>query len=652
MNTFLMPPGRARGWTNAGVPAAGCLLYTYEAGTTTPKATYTDAAGLVPHTNPIVLDAKGEALIYWDGNYKVDLKTAGGVQITGYPIDDFETPLMPGTLSAQTGSGLIGFLYAAVYGAGSIGKWLQDLATSAGAGLIGFLQTGTGAVLQTLQQRMRADRVNIFDFLSNAKRVTLMAGTQTDVTVELQTALDSFTTYGTVEIFGNMKITSTIYLKRTGMRLVGRGIGNTFVEFVNAAGGTALSGAVSNMATITDCEYSGFSLAGTAAGTSASIGVDITTMAYSRIDLSIQTRRVGGVCIFGEGNNGSSPYYNEIKGYLFGGSDYSQEGIKFAGGVWAGGSNGPNANTIGPISRAASLGTMINLESGNGNTFNSINGESIGDYYFKLNSNAAVATGTSSGSNTMSSLKDTTKTWTVNEYLNHAVKITSGTGSGQVRRVKNNTATSLGVDNPWGVLPDATSVYAIYKSNANSNKIVNCRAEGLSTLNPDFIYAAPGTFSTSVLNTTVDSLGSGLVVRDDSGNPSNTWFDGHKVIFTHSITNPGASYNQDIYPRNSVYGGVLLTNFVIEWMSVSINGATPGGTATAKLDVGGTATGNGDMTMTVAVPNVDAGFAMPASTEKIKRDGQNKHVFINVATDASFDATSDITVTWCATIDT
>lgn len=163
MTTFLMPSGRVRGWTNAGVPAAGCLLYTYEAGTSTPKETFTDAAGLVAHANPIILDAKGEALIYWDGNYKVDLKTAGGVQITGYPIDNFETPLMAGTLAAQGGGGMVGFLYAAVYGAGTIGKWLQDLATVIGSSLIGFLQAGTGAALRTVQSKLR-DQVSVKDF--------------------------------------------------------------------------------------------------------------------------------------------------------------------------------------------------------------------------------------------------------------------------------------------------------------------------------------------------------------------------------------------------------------------------------------------------------------------------------------------------------
>lgn len=42
----------------------GGLLYTYAAGTTTPKQTFTDGAGAVPHANPIVLDSAGSATVY------------------------------------------------------------------------------------------------------------------------------------------------------------------------------------------------------------------------------------------------------------------------------------------------------------------------------------------------------------------------------------------------------------------------------------------------------------------------------------------------------------------------------------------------------------------------------------------------------------
>lgn len=156
MATSLMPPARQRGWTNNGAPAAGCKLYTYEAGTSTPKATYQDAAGTVEHENPITLDAKGEALIYWDGNYKIDLRTAAGAQVTGYPVDDFQTPVMPDSLVGSDGADLVGFDYSASYDPASLGGWLKGLATPVGASVLGFQQGGgTGAVTMTVQDMLR-----------------------------------------------------------------------------------------------------------------------------------------------------------------------------------------------------------------------------------------------------------------------------------------------------------------------------------------------------------------------------------------------------------------------------------------------------------------------------------------------------------------
>lgn len=59
----------------SGNPAAGWKVYTYEAGTTTPKATYTTSAASVANTNPVVLDSRGEATIWLTGTYKIRLTT-------------------------------------------------------------------------------------------------------------------------------------------------------------------------------------------------------------------------------------------------------------------------------------------------------------------------------------------------------------------------------------------------------------------------------------------------------------------------------------------------------------------------------------------------------------------------------------------------
>jgi len=57
-----------------GAPLAYGKLYTYAAGTTSPKATYTDSSAATAHPNPIILDAAGKpdvgGCIFLEGSYK------------------------------------------------------------------------------------------------------------------------------------------------------------------------------------------------------------------------------------------------------------------------------------------------------------------------------------------------------------------------------------------------------------------------------------------------------------------------------------------------------------------------------------------------------------------------------------------------------
>ncbi len=74
----LLPNGKQQYFDNNGIPLVGGQLFTYAAGTTTPLQTTSDEAGLAPNTNPVILDARGEAVIFWLGNYSATLEDAAG----------------------------------------------------------------------------------------------------------------------------------------------------------------------------------------------------------------------------------------------------------------------------------------------------------------------------------------------------------------------------------------------------------------------------------------------------------------------------------------------------------------------------------------------------------------------------------------------
>lgn len=72
----IYPQPKMQFFTNNGDPAVGYKLYTYEPGTafSVLKTTYSDDAG-TPNTNPIIMDARGEASVFWSGQYDVKLTT-------------------------------------------------------------------------------------------------------------------------------------------------------------------------------------------------------------------------------------------------------------------------------------------------------------------------------------------------------------------------------------------------------------------------------------------------------------------------------------------------------------------------------------------------------------------------------------------------
>lgn len=116
----LMPQGKQQYFTAGGIPLVGGKVYTYAAGTTTPLATYTDAAAGTPNTNPVILDSRGEASIFFSAaNYKIVVKDS--LDSTIWTQDNLPGDLA-GSLAASTGSSLVGHIAA---GTGAVATTVQ-----------------------------------------------------------------------------------------------------------------------------------------------------------------------------------------------------------------------------------------------------------------------------------------------------------------------------------------------------------------------------------------------------------------------------------------------------------------------------------------------------------------------------------------------
>ena len=89
--TVLTPVAKMQFFDVTGAPLVGGLLYTYSAGTTTPQVTYTDSSGATANTNPVVLNARGEADIWLGAStYKFRLCSADNTEF--WTVDNISAP--------------------------------------------------------------------------------------------------------------------------------------------------------------------------------------------------------------------------------------------------------------------------------------------------------------------------------------------------------------------------------------------------------------------------------------------------------------------------------------------------------------------------------------------------------------------------------
>lgn len=169
MTVNLSPVGGAAAqfFDNSGNPLTGGKIYTYAAGTTTPAVTYTSAAGVTAHTNPIILDSAGRVPSgeIWISNgvtYKFVIKNANDVLIGTY---DNIPPGVSGTAADIT-----------------------------------YTPAGTGAVTTTVQAKLR-QYVSSSDFPDLATAIASFGSTNTYLVINSPvTVSDDLTIPANVEV--------------------------------------------------------------------------------------------------------------------------------------------------------------------------------------------------------------------------------------------------------------------------------------------------------------------------------------------------------------------------------------------------------------------------------------------------------------------
>lgn len=150
-----------------------------------------------------------------------------------------------------------------------------------------------------------------------------------------------------------------------------------------------------------------------------------------------------------------------------------------------------------------------------------------------------VDTGTATaGGNT--SLTDSGKTWTNDEHIGRFVKITAGTGIGQVRRISDNTGTVLTVDTAWTTNPTTSSTYSILKAKwqvtiipTKNEKIVT--ASIVENTNYAYINSIQGVTPGKIFNLLSQAGLQSAYEISDVDTTFNTSNNGYKVVFTAAV---------------------------------------------------------------------------------------------------------------------
>lgn len=134
----LLPEPKQQFLNDIGLPLFAGKIFTYAAGTLTPKKTYQDAALTEENTNPVIANGRGEVVMYGSGNYRVILKDA--FENTIYDRDNIETADV------------------------ATNNLKVELLSLIGSSLVGWKQDGFGAVYRTVQSELRDRQISVKQF--------------------------------------------------------------------------------------------------------------------------------------------------------------------------------------------------------------------------------------------------------------------------------------------------------------------------------------------------------------------------------------------------------------------------------------------------------------------------------------------------------
>jgi len=239
MSVLLSPIGNGfQFFTTTGLPLAGGLLYTYQAGSSTPLATYTTSSGGTANANPIVLGTDGrppqEIWLTNGSSYKFVLTDSGNNQIATYDNLYGILNVVGGTLPVIGNATVSGTL--AVTGAltapGVIVQMVQQTFTTTASTTSNSLVT-TGHTATITPSSLNSKILALVSFSANSTTGNYSGFTLYRNTTNLAGSGSIFTTMGSISGGGTQATNSFSYLDTPNTTA-----STTYTVYMAAGGGT------------------------------------------------------------------------------------------------------------------------------------------------------------------------------------------------------------------------------------------------------------------------------------------------------------------------------------------------------------------------------------------------------------------------------
>jgi hypothetical protein len=440
---------------------------------------------------------------------------------------------------------------------------------------------------------------------------------------------------------GEYLTTTALPLSRSGMTVRGLNRTVSIIQSSDSAGIYNGAGSSKNHITIRDLKVKT-----TAVGAKS---LDMSLFSYSQIEnCTFEVAGNDSTAVYLAGTAaGSSSYYNTFINNYLAATGGATGCIGYFFDAYISGSlvRGSNSNVI-TGGRISSMLKSVDMQAGNNNKITVWSEAPTGaGSHFNVGLTTVMYTGTAT-SGTTNTIVDSGASFP-STLASGGVRIISGTGAGQARKILSATSTAITTVYRWATVPDNTSVYEAFPATIFDCCFDSCRLEGGASANA--VTVGLSCHSLTMQGGHATSYG-GVLLNQDTYNSGNRYvnFGGYRgdlAQFSFYYDNVTAALtNADLLYLGTSTSVLLHDNFDIVGIAARTSGARSAGTLTVNPKINGVVRTGINVIIDATVKQANVQF-FKEGTENA--EGGSRYLGAVVTTSADWaPTTADLVVTF------